>query len=126
MAEWQITNGREHPVTGQCREACGLSEGPKPRYTGRSSAEQIDGIREHPAHDHRAVSSRNDAGPSLRLVFDAGTLIVEGLAEGDEPGLPGVKYDHATKVFRAEAIWYRSLVEHIRSRKSLTPTGAGL
>ncbi len=52
----------------------------------------------------------------MRLVFDAGTLIVEGLAEGDEPGLPGIKYDHRTKVFRAEAIWYRSLVEHLRQR----------
>ena len=62
------------------------------------------------------VSPRNVANPPLRLVFDAGTLIVEGLAEGDEPGLPGVKYDYRTKVFRAEAIWYRSLVEHIRKQ----------
>ncbi|MGZ3303179.1 MAG: hypothetical protein ACXWO3_19135 [Isosphaeraceae bacterium] len=62
------------------------------------------------------VSPRNVANPPLRLAFDAGTLIVEGLAEGDEPGLPGVKYDYRTKVFRAEAIWYRSLVEHIRKQ----------
>ena len=61
-------------------------------------------------------SPRNVANPPLRLAFDAGTLIVEGLAEGDEPGLPGVKYDYRTKVFRAEAIWYRSLVEHIRKQ----------
>ena len=52
----------------------------------------------------------------MRLAFDAGTLIVEGLAEGDEPGLPGVKYDYRTKDFRAEAIWYRTLVEHIRKQ----------
>jgi hypothetical protein len=38
------------------------------------------------------VSPRSGAGP-LRLLFDAGTLIVEGLGEGDQPGLPGVKYD---------------------------------
>src|SRR5208337_3353913 len=62
------------------------------------------------------VSPRNVANSPLRLAFDAGTLIVEGLAEGDEPGLPGVKYDYRTKVFRAEAIWYRSLVEHIRKQ----------
>ena len=61
-----------------------------------------------------SVPSRNVATPQLRLIFDAGTLIVEGLAEGDDPGLPGVKYDFRTKVFRAEAIWYRSLVEYIR------------
>ncbi len=62
------------------------------------------------------VSTCKDASLQLRLVFDAGTLIVEGLAEGDEPGLPGIQYDHRTKVFRAEAIWYRSLVEHLRQR----------
>jgi hypothetical protein len=39
-----------------------------------------------------SVSSGNGANP-LRLLFDAGTLIVDGLGEGDEPGLPGVKYD---------------------------------
>ncbi len=61
-------------------------------------------------------SSRNVANPHLRLVFDAGTLIVEGLAEGDELGLPGVMYDHRTRVFRAEAIWYRPLVEYIRKQ----------
>jgi superfamily II DNA or RNA helicase len=63
-----------------------------------------------------SVLPHNDAKPSMRLLFDAGTLIVEGLAEGDEPGLPGIKYDFRTKVFRAEAIWYRSLVEYIREQ----------
>jgi superfamily II DNA or RNA helicase len=61
------------------------------------------------------VSSRIGSGP-LRLLFDAGTLIVKGLGEGDEPGLPGVRYDFRTKVFRAEAIWYRTLVEEIRKQ----------
>ena len=55
--------------------------------------------------------------PALRLSFDAGTLIVEGPGEGDDPGLPGVQYDARTKVFRAEAIWYRTLVEHLRQHK---------
>ena len=58
------------------------------------------------------ISSGNGSGP-LRLLFDAGTLIVEGLDEGDDRGLPGIKYDLRTRDFRAEAIWYRTLVEHI-------------
>jgi superfamily II DNA or RNA helicase len=60
-----------------------------------------------------AVSSRDGRDP-LRLLFDAGTLIVEGANKDDDPRLPGVKYDFRTKDFRAEAIWYRTLVEHIR------------
>jgi superfamily II DNA or RNA helicase len=56
---------------------------------------------------------------SLRLKYDAGTLIVEGLPPEDEAtcGLPGVKYDWRTKQFRAEAIWYRPIVEHLRMHK---------
>jgi superfamily II DNA or RNA helicase len=50
------------------------------------------------------------------LGFDSGTLVVEGLSESDDQGLPGVKYDFRTRVFRAEAIWYRSLVEFIRKQ----------
>jgi superfamily II DNA or RNA helicase len=66
-----------------------------------------------------ARSARSQTGePALRLVYDAGTLIVEGPGEGDDPGLPGVKYDARTKVFRAEAIWYRTLVEHLRQQKT--------
>ncbi|MGP0065518.1 MAG: DEAD/DEAH box helicase [Isosphaeraceae bacterium] len=53
----------------------------------------------------------------LRLGFDAGTLVVEGLREDEEHGLPGVKYDFRTRQFRAEAIWYRTIVEQLRFRK---------
>ncbi len=53
----------------------------------------------------------------LRLVFDAGTLVVEGPREGEEPGLPGVKYDFRTRQFRAQAIWYRTIVEQLRQQK---------
>ena len=59
-----------------------------------------------------AATSRRPAS-KLRLVFDAGTIVIEGLAEGDAPGLPGVKFDHRTRRFRAEAIWYRPIVEHL-------------
>ena len=53
----------------------------------------------------------------LRLAFDAGTLVVEGLREDEEHGLPGVKYDFRTRQFRAEAIWYRTIVEQLRGHK---------
>ena len=69
------------------------------------------------------VLSRNGSSP-LRLSFDAGTLVVEGLDKDEDPGLPGVKYDPRTKVFRAEAIWYRTLVEHIRKQGITYTDGA--
>jgi superfamily II DNA or RNA helicase len=53
----------------------------------------------------------------LRLLFDGGTLVVEGLRTDEDPDLPGVKYDFRTHQFRAEAIWYRTIVEHIKERK---------
>jgi superfamily II DNA or RNA helicase len=55
----------------------------------------------------------------MRLVFDAGTLIVEGPPENAELILPGVKFDPRTRQFRAEAIWYRTIVEHVRKNKQL-------
>src|SRR5262249_4585759 len=56
-------------------------------------------------------------GQPLRLVFDEGPLIVEGLRENDEHGLPGVQYDFRTRQFRAQAIWYRTIVETLRKQK---------
>ena len=53
----------------------------------------------------------------LRLVFDRGTVVVEGLDEGQEAPLPGVQFDPRTKSYRAQAIWYRPLVEYLRGRK---------
>jgi superfamily II DNA or RNA helicase len=64
-----------------------------------------------------AGGSTNGQGQRLRLIFDAGTLIVEGLHDEEQPGLPGVKYDFRTKQFRAEAIWYRTIVEHLRKHQ---------
>ncbi|MDR3632541.1 MAG: DEAD/DEAH box helicase family protein [Isosphaeraceae bacterium] len=52
----------------------------------------------------------------LRLTFDQGTLVVEGLPEGEEPNLPGVKFDPRAGVFRAQAIWYRLIVQTLRSQ----------
>lgn len=50
----------------------------------------------------------------LRLRFDQGTVVIEGLPEGEEPHLPGVKFDPRTGEFRAQAIWYRLIVQHLR------------
>ena len=57
----------------------------------------------------------NDQAPApLRLSFEGGTLLVEGLPEGPEPDLPGVKFDPRAGLYRAEAIWYRTIVQHLR------------
>ncbi len=64
-----------------------------------------------------AVENTNGQSSPLRLLFDAGTLIVEGSEAGEEPGLPGVRFDARTHQLRAEAIWYRSIVEHLRREK---------
>jgi superfamily II DNA or RNA helicase len=66
----------------------------------------------------------NGQSQSLRLLFDGGTLIAEGIAANEEPDLPGVKYDNRTRQFRAEAIWYRTIVEHIRKNKRAYTDGA--
>ncbi|WP_337174827.1 DEAD/DEAH box helicase family protein [Paludisphaera sp.] len=58
-----------------------------------------------------------EGGGPLRLVFDRGTVVVEGLAEGQEAPLPGVQFDPRTGSYRAQAIWYRPLVEYLRGRK---------
>ncbi len=53
----------------------------------------------------------------LRLAFDAGTLIVEGAREDEELGLPGVRYDFRTRQHRAQAMFYRTIVEQLRAKK---------
>ena len=61
----------------------------------------------------------NGQSQPLRLLFDGGTLIAEGIAANEEPDLPGMKYDNRTRHFRAEAIWYRTIVEYIRKNSCL-------
>jgi superfamily II DNA or RNA helicase len=62
------------------------------------------------------ASTADGNGSPLRLVFDQGTLVIEGLPEGEEPNLPGVQFDPRTGVFRAEAIWYRMVVGALRAQ----------
>jgi superfamily II DNA or RNA helicase len=66
----------------------------------------------------QAAAPGNDDMPRLRLSFDQGTLVVEGLPEGEEPRLPGVQFDHRTCQYRAEAIWYRMIVQHLLDHKT--------
>jgi superfamily II DNA or RNA helicase len=54
-----------------------------------------------------------DEEPALRLRFEAGTLLVEGLREGQTRGIPGIVFDPRTSVYRAEAIWYRPIVQYL-------------
>src|SRR5262249_23109546 len=77
------------------------------RRTGPMSILGASANEQATATDHRP----------LRLVFDAGTLIVEGAPEDEELGLPGVKYDFRTRQFRAQAIFYRMIVEQLRAKK---------
>jgi superfamily II DNA or RNA helicase len=64
-----------------------------------------------------AGNSTNGQGSPLRLLFDAGTLVVDGLKAEVEHNLPGVKFDSRTSQFRAPAIFYRAIVEHLRNEK---------
>ena len=65
----------------------------------------------------QVATSALDGPPKLRLGFDGGTLLIEGLPEGDTLGLPGVRFDLRSQVHRAEAIWYRAIVEHLRRQQ---------
>jgi superfamily II DNA or RNA helicase len=65
----------------------------------------------------QAAATSLDGSPKLRISFEAGTLLVEGLPEGDAQGLPGIQFDFRTRQFRAEAIWYRTVVEHLRQHR---------
>src|SRR5262249_1328596 len=65
----------------------------------------------------QATSTATETAQRLRLAFDHGTILVEGLNDGDDLGLPGVTYDARVDAFRAEAIWYRAIVQHLRDRQ---------
>src|SRR5262245_28533479 len=56
--------------------------------------------------------------PLIRLSFDAGTLLVAGAPPARLLALPGVRHDPRTDSYRAEAIHYRSVVEHLRAHKT--------
>src|SRR5262249_48347915 len=53
-----------------------------------------------------------DATP-IHLAFDGGTVVVTGAEPQRLAALPHVRADPRTDVFRAEALYYRPLVEHL-------------
>lgn len=51
----------------------------------------------------------------LVLGFEEGTIVVEGLPEHDSRGIPGLQFDPRRRgIYRAPAIWYREIVQHLR------------
>ena len=68
--------------------------------------------------------AEDDAGLPLRLGFEGGTIVVEGLADDDARTPPGVRIDPRSGLHRAEAIWYRAIVEHLRTHKIAYVDGA--
>jgi superfamily II DNA or RNA helicase len=52
----------------------------------------------------------------IRLTFEAGTLVVAGDA-ALVATLPACRFDSRTQSYRAEARWYRPLVEHLRRER---------
>src|SRR5262249_37603312 len=57
-----------------------------------------------------------DSSPIL-LSFDAGTLVVSGRPAEQLLALPGVQHDPRSDNYRAEALHYRLIVEHLRRKK---------
>ena len=53
---------------------------------------------------------------TIGLRFEGGTLILDGLDEGETLGLPGLVRDPRTGGYRAEAFWYREIVQHLIDR----------
>jgi superfamily II DNA or RNA helicase len=51
---------------------------------------------------------------TLHLAFDGGTLVVTGPDPERLAALPYCRFDARTNVYRAEAVHYRALVEHLR------------
>ena len=63
------------------------------------------------------AATSSSPGEALVLSFEGGTIVVEGLGEENTLGVPGVKRDPRSGLFRAEGIWYRTIVMDLRSKK---------
>src|SRR5581483_8979862 len=53
----------------------------------------------------------------LRLLFEGGTILIRGALAERLIAVPGCKFDPRSGGFRAEARWYRSIVEHLRHQR---------
>lgn len=67
----------------------------------------------------QAEEQRTDVQPALRLLFDQGTIVVEGLPEGMDLGLTGVQFDSRTAQHRAPGLCYRPIVQQLLKEKIL-------
>lgn len=65
----------------------------------------------------QAATPSTPPAPAIRLVYDDGTVLLEGLAEGDDRGIPGIKFDPRAGAYRAEGIFYRAIVQHLDDSK---------
>ena len=72
-----------------------------------------------------ANESSNGQSQPLRLNFDSGTLVVEGLATDQESTLPGVRFDLRTRQFRAKRSGTVPSSSICGSRNWITPTLRG-
>ena len=54
--------------------------------------------------------------PSLKMTFEGGTLLFEGIDEGNPLGVPGVQLDPRSGLYRAEGIWYRTIAQFLRDK----------
>src|SRR5262245_21987079 len=64
-----------------------------------------------------SLTTTANGSPNLRLRFDGGTILIEGLSEDDPQGVPGIKFDPRLQLYRAEAIWYRPIIEYLSSHQ---------
>lgn len=63
------------------------------------------------------MSKPDDRRVAARVVFDRGTLLLEDLPAGLEPGgLPGVRWDDRVGAWRAPARWRAALVQALAAR----------
>ncbi len=54
---------------------------------------------------------------AIRMTFDGGSIVFDGLDEANTLGVPGVLYDHRTRQLRAQGIWYRTIIMALRDKK---------
>src|SRR5262245_25316794 len=53
----------------------------------------------------------------VKIQFDAGTLLLSGGSDALLAQSPGCRFDERTATHRAEARWYRPIVEALRQQK---------
>jgi len=65
----------------------------------------------------QADAPSQDDSRKIRISFEEGSLLIEGLPQGDTWGLPGVEFDRRVQTFRAPAISYRGIIWQLLEQK---------